>query len=240
MEQSRNCGVVICQPMGHEYIYCHRALRQLANRLAEVGFPVLRFDFYGSGDSYGDLEDAELSQWQRDVSSAIAELQFRTSVTRICLIGVRLGASLSLIAAAQEDGIDSLVLWDPIVRGESYLEELRLLQKEALRRRPKSSLRKATEDEVIGFPLSNVLRAEIHRLNLLAVEVKRETKILTVQSDHSANYDPLRDHLLQHGIQFHHQQIQAPKVWLPTVDGSLLVPSQILRSVVSWTSSVQA
>src|SRR5437773_7734152 len=51
LERRRKCAVVVCQPVGHEYINSHRALRQLAARLCDAGFPVLRFDYYGCGDS---------------------------------------------------------------------------------------------------------------------------------------------------------------------------------------------
>ena len=229
-EQSRNCGVVICQPMGHEYIYSHRALRQLATRLADVGFPVLRFDFYGCGDSSGDLGDAYLSQWLQDISAAIAELRSRARLRDICLIGVRLGAALAFMTAAQEYGVQALVLWDPVVSGKAYIEEIQLLQREALRSRPKSLWRKEYgEEEVIGYPLSAGLSAEISKLSLLTLAPKTSTRMFTVQSDEATHYESLSHHLCRHGIQFDHQQVEAPKVWMPTVDGSLLVPHQKLR-----------
>jgi len=238
IEPSRNSGVVICQPMGHEYIYCHRALRQLANRLADVGFPVLRFDFCGCGDSSGDLEDADISQWLQDISTSITELRSRSGVKQICLVGVRLGAALSFITAAQQECVSAVVLWDPVVSGKAYIEEIRLLQRDALRSRPKSLWpNEHSGEEVIGFPLSRVLSTEIAKLNLLELVPNRSTKMFTVQSDEASNYDSLNQHLRQRGIQFDHQQVPAPKVWRPTVDGNLLVPSQILRSVVAWTST---
>ena len=239
--KTRNCGVLVCQPMGHEYIYCHRALRQLATRLAEAGFPVLRFDFYGCGDSYGDLEDGKISQWLQDISLAIEELKNKAGVTHICLMGIRLGAALSFIAAAQRGDIDTLVLWDPVVIGKVYLDELCCLQKEALRCRPKPIVKTNLDyTEVIGFPLSPGLRAELETLNLLTIIPRPSTTILGVQSDQSTDNSCLKDHLGCHTIRFDYEHIQAPKIWLPTVDGSLLVPNQILRSVISWTSRTQA
>jgi len=58
----RKCAVVVCQPVGHEYINSHRALRQLAARLCDAGFPVLRFDYYGCGDSSGSREEGTILQ----------------------------------------------------------------------------------------------------------------------------------------------------------------------------------
>ncbi|MBF0509187.1 MAG: hypothetical protein HQK57_09720, partial [Deltaproteobacteria bacterium] len=49
----RGCGVVLCYPMGYEYMQSHRSYRRIADRLAGEGYPVLRFDFYGCGDSDG-------------------------------------------------------------------------------------------------------------------------------------------------------------------------------------------
>ena len=40
---ARAVGIVLCPPLGHEYIRCHRALRILGDLLAQSGFP-----FYGS------------------------------------------------------------------------------------------------------------------------------------------------------------------------------------------------
>src|SRR2546427_3002506 len=112
----RKCAVVVCQPVGHEYINSHRALRQLAARLCDAGFPVLRFDYYGCGDSSGSREEGTILQWLEDVSTAISEVRRRTAVVQVCLIGLRLGGTLAMIAAAQRADPESMVLWDPVVR----------------------------------------------------------------------------------------------------------------------------
>ena len=46
-------GVVVCPPSGYEAVCAHRTLRVVAERLAERGFAVLRFDYDGTGDSAG-------------------------------------------------------------------------------------------------------------------------------------------------------------------------------------------
>src|SRR5215467_5624104 len=72
------CAVLICQPLGHEYVNSHRALRQLAVRLADAGIPVLRFDYFGCGDSSGEAEQGSITRWLEDVSTAVAELRTRS------------------------------------------------------------------------------------------------------------------------------------------------------------------
>lgn len=227
--------------MGHEYIYCHRALRQLAARLSDSGFPVLRFDYYGCGDSSGYAEEGEISQWLQDISTAIAVARNRSGIARTCLVGIRLGAALSFLAAAHRDDVDSIALWDPVVIGKTYLEGLYSLQKEALRCHPKPIRNRSTICmEIIGFPLPRALRAELEALNLLAIVPKPSTKILTIHSSQSSDGTALKDHFGNHRVPFEFCELHAPNIWLPTVDGSLLVPNQVLQSIVSWTSRTQA
>lgn len=233
----RACAVVICQPMGHEYIYCHRALRQLATRLCEVGFPVLRFDFYGCGDSGGEGEEGTFTQWLEDVSTAVAEVRARASVTQISLIGLRLGAALAFAAAEQRHDVQSLVLWDPVVVGTNYIAEVIQLHGEALRRR--GLKHPDVGAEVFGFSLPAALRQQLEQLNLLLLSPNLCTRILTLCSDDSASSAFLR-YLAAHGSRVESQQLKAPKIWQPTVDGNLLVPNQPLRSIVDWTSRVHA
>ena len=64
-------GVVICPPLGHEQIHSHRSLRHLADALAHAGFAVLRFDYHGTGDSAGMLEEADRhATWLANIRSA--------------------------------------------------------------------------------------------------------------------------------------------------------------------------
>ena len=50
-------GVVLCPPLGYEYVCAHRTIRHLAEALAAAGFCVLRVDYDGTGDSSGDHDD---------------------------------------------------------------------------------------------------------------------------------------------------------------------------------------
>ena len=51
---------VICPPLFNEYMRTQLALRELAISLAERGQHVLRLDYRGTGDSFGDLDEVTL------------------------------------------------------------------------------------------------------------------------------------------------------------------------------------
>jgi len=121
-------GVVLCQPFGREAMWVHKGWRVFAEALADSGAPTLRFDYAGTGDSAGESEDGEqMERWLRSIRSAIAYLKESTGVTQVVLCGLRLGATLAALVAAEEE-VDQLVLLAPVLSGRQYLRELRLLQ----------------------------------------------------------------------------------------------------------------
>ncbi len=115
--------VLLCPPVGQEYIRAHRAFRQLGIALARAGHHVLRFDYSGTGDSAGDGTGVSLEQWEGDVCTAAEEIRDTSGVERLTLVGLRLGATMAL-RASRPVAADDLVLWDPVTDGGSYLEEL--------------------------------------------------------------------------------------------------------------------
>lgn len=127
---AKSSGVVICNALGHEYIRSHYAVNKLANLLANSGYHVFRFDYYGTGDSSGESEQTSLEQWHEDIGHAIEELKDMSGVKMVSLVGLRLGALLA--ASLTHASIDRLVLWDPVVSGGAYFNELRALHQTML------------------------------------------------------------------------------------------------------------
>lgn len=117
-------AVVICAPWGLEYQYSHRALRVLGQRLAACGYHALRFDYSGTGDSWGDTTDADLERWEQDLQLAVRELQKLSGRTRIDLVGLRLGAVVAASTARVRGDVGRVVLWDPVLDGEAWVQEM--------------------------------------------------------------------------------------------------------------------
>ena len=63
-------NVVLCNAFGQEAIRAQRTMWVLAERLARAGHSVLRFDYYGTGDSMGDDLDGDFDGWADDVGEA--------------------------------------------------------------------------------------------------------------------------------------------------------------------------
>jgi dienelactone hydrolase len=168
-------GMVICKPFGFEALCGHRSMRAFAGMAASLGIPVLRFDYLGTGDSEEIAEGADqIEVWTRDIVNAVAELRRRTGVARVCLLGFRLGALLSVLASRQCQ-VDALALVAPVLNGRKYLREARTAQLAAEAAEAAlggTSTAQATvlpdgAMEVNGFPLS---AASVARLSALDVE----------------------------------------------------------------------
>jgi pimeloyl-ACP methyl ester carboxylesterase len=103
-------------------------LRKLAISLAESGQHVLRFDYRGTGDSFGELEEVTLSDWVEDIELAVRTGRELSGSSVVRLLGVRAGALLACRAVEASGDVQRLVLWDPVPDGVGYLESLRRAQ----------------------------------------------------------------------------------------------------------------
>lgn len=102
----------------------HRQFTLLARVLAAAGYPVLRFDVRGMGDSPGAQRSFEALH--EDVHAAVAALlHARTGLRRVVLWGLCDGASAALLAlqARPAPAVAGLVLLNPWVRSAASLAQ---------------------------------------------------------------------------------------------------------------------
>ena len=119
-------SVLICPPIGHEYIRTHWSLRIIANQLARKGCDVLRFDYRGIGDSFGDPNDVtSLEQWITDVETAVQHLKQESGADSVMLLGLRAGSVFAAEVARRRHDINAIVAWEPVLSGRQYLRQLR-------------------------------------------------------------------------------------------------------------------
>ncbi|MCP5329074.1 MAG: alpha/beta fold hydrolase [Sinobacteraceae bacterium] len=168
-------AVVLCPPWGQEYLRAHRSLRRLGDLIAAEGCDVLRFDYFGTGDSGGDGSDASLRGWESDIDTAIDELKDIAGVGRVALVGLRLGATLAArVAERRNREVSALVLWDPIVSGQAYVEELleaARMREHAAERPIQRELQSGGGYELLGFSLPDAMLRELAQLRLAPSDV---------------------------------------------------------------------
>ena len=238
-ERSGNVGVVVCPPTRDEYTLSHRALRQLATHLARAGLPAFRFDYYGTGDSFGDCEDGRIAQWRDDIGMAIDELKSLSGVSHIALVGLRLGATLAAMAAGDRrdaGDVSRVVLWDPVVFGKRYVEALRARHDAFLR-----SGWRATHDDagpfdgLFGFPITDGILADLGAIDLTAVTAYPGNRVYVVVSQGTKECDELRRVLAERGTEVVFEDVKGLRVW--EKDALLsreLVPTAAIRRITSW------
>lgn len=174
-------GVVLCNAFGQEAVRSHRLMRVLGEQLARRGHDVLRFDYFGTGDSMGDDADADLDGWAADVVTADAELRRLGGVASATWLGIRLGATVALRAARRAPLPPArLVLFDAVVDGARYLSALRQRHVDTLQAafsvapRPSPQRRAANPqrylDEALGFALPATLRSQIASITPAVLE----------------------------------------------------------------------
>jgi len=184
-------GAVICHPWAREYLLSHATIRQLARALSGAGFHALRFDYYGTGDSGGDDTDAGQEHWLTDIDSAVEELKEIGQLAQVGLIGLRYGATLAARTAARRSDIDRLVLWEPIVDGRAYLEELGVAREAA---RPLADL------DVKGSVLTPRFQEEIETVSLATFGPGLPRTLILDSADGANAYEPLGAQLARAGV----------------------------------------
>ncbi|MBK7034657.1 MAG: hydrolase 1, exosortase A system-associated [Ignavibacteria bacterium] len=121
-EQARSIGVIVVVGGPQYRVGSHRQFLLLSRTLASAGYPVLRFDYRGMGDSDGELRNFE--SVDDDIGAAIdAFVSQYPEVTRVVLWGLCDAASASLLYFdARRDGrVAGLCLLNPWVRSDTSL-----------------------------------------------------------------------------------------------------------------------
>jgi len=233
----KSTGIILCYPFGQEYIRSHRAFKLLSTRLYNRGYPVLRFDYYGTGDSKGEENGVNLSLWQNNIQSAIKELKVRASLNSITLIGLRLGASLALLVAMERKDVTGVVLWDPIIKGEDCVKEMTYRHNEWLKDLFPKHKHLSLEYESLGFLIPSRLNADLKKLNLFEIEPISKKRVLVVSSGNEKENSLFFAHLKKKGFSGDYRHILGIKPWIK-YEGleKTLVPAKLLDVIVNWVS----
>lgn len=184
-------GVVFCAPFAEEKKCSYRTFATAARTFASAGVACVRLDYFGTGDSGGRFTDFSPSRAIDDIAAAADELRGRSGVSDVVLLGLRLGGTLALAAAARV-GAASVILWQPVVSGRSFFDLT--IKRQMMRRQLIGGEGKqdqgAGEGDVIdldGFPLSRAAAEEIRSLDCTTAGGEYTGPVRLLQISHTEN-----------------------------------------------------
>ena len=157
----------------------------------------------------------------------------------MCLCGLRLGSSIAALVGADQQGVDGLMLWDPVVQGGNYLKDLRAQHRNWLHgsfANPPWFFRPALREELLGFPLSKSLALSLQQLDLLQLQMRPAKRVLLVDTQKQDAVSALGRRLQDLGLETQQQYISAPPIWVKQDDmqGTTMVPAAVVSALVQW------
>jgi hypothetical protein len=100
-----------------------------ARKICALNYYVIRFDYYGTGDSGGESFEFDFYEALKDMQYLTEHMRKKYALAAFKILGIRLGADLAAIIAAKGEFISDLFLIEPVSNGLRYLTELRLKRK---------------------------------------------------------------------------------------------------------------
>jgi exosortase A-associated hydrolase 2 len=166
--------VLVLPPFAEEMNKCRRMVTEVCLGLAQRAIASLVIDLSGTGDSGGDLPDADWATWQDDVSAAV-EWAASQGLPIQRLLALRLGCALAVSCAERGDlpQLRTTVFWQPAFNGGRVLSQfLRLrIAASAMEQDRKESLAELRDQlnqglhvEVAGYSLGRGLATSLERI----------------------------------------------------------------------------
>lgn len=231
-------GAVICSPLGYEAVSAHSSVRAFAEDAARNGIPALRMDYDGTGDSAGsDLDPDRLAGWLQSIREAVAELRNRTGVEQVCLLGIRMGATLAALVGAEHPDVAGVITIAPVIDVRGYLRELRALALAGTHAEPPAWAKVDPElQESAGFALSRATREELSTLHLVNSPLPAShglRHVLVIDRDDRKGSEAWIDKLRQSGAQVEHQRLPGyTEMMLDSHEA--VVPAQMVATATAW------
>lgn len=223
-------GILICPPIGFEQLHAHRGLRHLADSLARANFPTVRFDWHGTGDSAGDdMHPDRCQTWLANVRDCVRQMKHQLGCQHVSVLGLRMGATLAALAL-NEDDIENLVLWAPVINGRGFVRELTVIDMMSEARAPETVANGVID--AAGFRLSPETAADLSKLSLLQARPHCHRVLLAWRDDAPADQRVI-DHFQTQGVSLKQQALTGLSQMLVEPHKSQL-PAAAIGQITDW------
>lgn len=132
-EKNDNIGIIILSPGIKSRVAPHRLYLKMAKKYCDMGFTVLRFDFYGLGDSEGEVDahymadlygSIQVGRYEEDTKSAMDWMSEKYNLNKFILTGLCGGAITGLFAGSNDDRVVGLLsLGIPVILDSSNVDQ---------------------------------------------------------------------------------------------------------------------
>lgn len=217
-------GIILISPIGPEYMFTYRTLRSLSERLADLGFHVLRYDHLGMGSSEFDLYRKDiLSDWSESLSQLTDNFKSSYKLTNINHLCIRSG-SIILTEYLKTNRTSNAIYWFPYPNGKSWVRDMEVM----------SNGVKDMDGSIdaLGYPLTQLNAERISSLDLKKSSMLIDDKILLIEDSASLPNKSLHE-ALSNQADFILDRMEGMKELLNVVSYSK-VPRHILDQLCGW------
>lgn len=217
-KRAATCAVILFYPYGQEYMRAHKAFRQLATQLSRKGFDTYRFDYPGTGDSYGELTDISFTTVVDDSINVLSNIAATQNYERLIAVGLRFGALVAHACMKSSDKLDQLILWDPFASGKHFIDENETMAT--------ASSKDTDEWNVHGFELTKCFRDSISTYSILPISDKKIEMVISFDNENSETIQKQFNNTIP-------TILQGPKNDWNYVDmvGSILMPTKLISCI---------
>ncbi|MCM8766751.1 MAG: alpha/beta hydrolase [Candidatus Omnitrophica bacterium] len=186
VEKNISPAVILFHGFTGSKVESHFLFTKLARRLYKEGISVLRFDFYGSGDSEGSFEEMTIETEMEDGKKAVQflkEFEF-VDKQKIGICGLSMGALTAVYVSSQFSEVKGLCLWSPLAFPK-------IIKKKILTKKIKEKIEKYGKCYIpgIGHYIGKSFINSLEKVNIEGFVKKYKGKVFIIHTKDDASLD---------------------------------------------------
>jgi hypothetical protein len=163
-------------------------------------------------------------------------MKLRFQLDKVCLVGLRLGATLALMTSQNRGDIAALALWDPILQGEDIEEEVEeIMAQQSMELLQQRDIEKP---DTLSYCMTVEMAQALKKLNLQDTNDLPVNGLLLMETGDEASCRRLASQIDNTTTRVDYQNLEEARVWQREPYESI-VPQQTIERLLAWLSEVK-